>query len=89
MQAWGAKNYPALGVTLQKAVLTTLAVTLCISGLWCNTEGLLLAAGQDPAIAHGAARYLLLAIPGLVLLGLFECVKRYLMAQVRGWGRAG
>ncbi|EFN59041.1 hypothetical protein CHLNCDRAFT_19008 [Chlorella variabilis] len=80
-QAWGAKNFRALGITLQKAVITTLATTAAICVLWANMEPLLLALGQQEDIAAGAARYLLLSTPALLLAGMFECLKRYLMAQ--------
>ena len=82
-QAWGARNYRALGVTLQKAVVTTLATSLAVCLLWAHMEWLMLAVGQQPRIAAGAARFLLLATPALMFAGMFECIKRYLMAQVR------
>lgn len=77
----GAKNYRALGVTLQKAILTTLATSAGICLLWAHMEGLMTAVGQERAIAAGAARFLLLCTPALFCAGLFECLKRYLMAQ--------
>lgn len=43
------------------------------------------AMGQEDAVARGAARYLLLAMPALLCTGMFECLKRYLMAQVSVW----
>ena len=85
-QAWGARNYRALGVTLQKAVVTTLATSLAVCLLWAHVEPLMLGVGQQPRIAAGAARFLLLATPALIFAGMFECIKRYLMAQVGvGW----
>lgn len=77
----GAKNYPALGVNLQKAIVTTLATAAGICLLWAHAGGLMAAAGQEPAVAAGAARFLLLCTPALFCAGLFECLKRYLMAQ--------
>jgi Na+-driven multidrug efflux pump len=64
-------------------VITTLATTAVISVLWANIEPLMLAVGQSEVIALGAARYLRLAIPALLLTGMSECLKRYLQAQVR------
>lgn len=87
-QAWGARQYRLLGVHLQKALITTMASCAAISLLWTFVEPLLLAAGQEPEIVAGAARYLLLSIPALLAAGAFECCKRYLMAQVRARGRA-
>lgn len=38
-------------------------------------------AGQDPEIAKATAHYMLATIPTLVLMGISETGKRYLMAQ--------
>lgn len=41
---------------------------------------------QDPLLARSAARYLRLVTPALYFTALFEVLKRYLLAQVRGGG---
>ena len=49
-----------------------------------NLEGYIIfsgCAGQDPAIAAAAASYTLATTPSLMLVGITECGKRYLMAQ--------
>ncbi|GAB4817791.1 hypothetical protein N2152v2_004837 [Parachlorella kessleri] len=80
-QAFGAKQYRAVGIVLQRTLLITLLLGALICALWSQMEHLMLAMGQDPVIAAGAARYLHLAMPGLLVSGAFESIKRYLMAQ--------
>ena len=60
-QAWGAHNYRACGVNLQRCLILTLLLSTVVALLWPQAQWLLLAIGQDPTIARGAARYLLLA----------------------------
>ena len=86
-QAYGAGNYRAVGVALQRALALTglLAVAVCV--VWTQADVLLRALGQDAAIADGSARFLTLAIPAMLGMAAFECLKRYLMAQVgEAWG---
>lgn len=45
MQAYGARNYGALGIVLQQAVVISTAVFLVILALWTQVHHLLLAAG--------------------------------------------
>lgn len=85
-QAYGAGSYRLVGVVLQRAIILTTLLVAAVAALWTQAERLLHLLGQDPAIAGGAARYLLLAIPALLFTGMFEASKRYLMAQV-GEGR--
>jgi hypothetical protein len=61
-----------------------------VCGGWTQIGRLMLAIGQDAEIVRGAARYLQLSMPALLIAGTFECLKRYLMAQVRKvWGKRG
>lgn len=57
LQAYGAGSYKALGLVLQRALLITWFTCLPIMLLWAHSESLMLALGQQPAIAAGAARY--------------------------------
>ncbi len=43
------------------------------------------AAGQKKDIVEGAVMYLLLSAPALFCYVIAECLKRYLLAQVRPW----
>jgi MATE family multidrug resistance protein len=80
-QAYGARNYRAVGVALQRAVALTLVLAAGVCALWTQVERILVGLGQDPALAAGAARFLHLSMPSLFFLALGEALKRYLMAQ--------
>jgi MATE family multidrug resistance protein len=66
---------------LQRALLICWLVCLPITLLWQHMEPLLLALGQEPQIAAGAAAYLSALTPSLYCYAAQECLKRYLMAQ--------
>ena len=46
------------------------------------TEELLLLTGQDPAVANYAHLYTLYLIPGVLFFNLFECIRRFMNAQL-------
>lgn len=50
----GAKNYKALGVYLQRAVITTLLISALICVLWFNIEGLVRGGGR--VLQHAGRR---------------------------------
>eukprot|EP00775_Hariotina_reticulata_P009063 gene9063-9233_t len=80
-QAYGAGTYKALGLVLQRALLILWLVCAPICVLWSYAEPLLLALGQQPAVARGAAMYLRLITPSLFSTALLQCLTRYLLAQ--------
>ncbi|KAF8063707.1 DTX14 [Scenedesmus sp. PABB004] len=80
-QAYGARSYKTLGLVLQRAVVITWLACLPITLLWAHSERVMLALGQDPHIAAGAATYLWAITPTLFMAALTECLKRYLLAQ--------
>lgn len=80
-QAFGARNYRACGVALQRCMLIALLISAGVAALWVQTEPLLLAIGQDAAIAAGVARFLHLAMPAMASVGMFESIKRFLQAE--------
>ncbi|KAL4427911.1 hypothetical protein ABPG75_002000 [Micractinium tetrahymenae] len=80
-QAYGAGRYHLVGLVLQRALLLLSLLAAAVAAAWTQAEPLLLALGQDPAIARGTAQFLLRAAPGLWFTGIFEALKRYLMAQ--------
>lgn len=75
-QAYGARAYRSVGVVLQRALLIVTLLTAALAALWTRSEGLLLLAGQDPAIAAMAAHYILRMLPALYCVGLSEAFKR-------------
>ncbi|PSC70154.1 MATE efflux family [Micractinium conductrix] len=80
-QAMGAGRPHLLGLVLQRALLLLSLLAAAVAACWTQVEPLLLALGQDPAIAHGTARFMLRATPALLFTAIFEAQKRYLMAQ--------
>lgn len=80
-QAFGAKKYSLLGLTLHKTVLLLLMVSIPVSALWLNMEQILLLCGQDRAIAAQAQSYLLYSLPDLLALSILHPLRIYLRAQ--------
>jgi len=83
-QAYGARNYPLLGLFLQRAVLVCAALCVPIAAAWLNAAPLLVALGQEPALAAAAGRYLGLCVPALFLSVGIECLRRFLVTQRAG-----
>jgi MATE family multidrug resistance protein len=84
-QAYGARNYPLVGLFLQRAILVCAALCVPIAALWLNAAPILEhAMGQEPALAAVAGRYLGLCIPALFLSVGIECLRRYLVTQRAG-----
>jgi MATE family multidrug resistance protein len=80
-QAYGAGNYNNLGVLLQRAMLVCATVCAPVACLWLVSGPLLIAAGQEPAIAAEAACYLAACAPCLFLSVASECLRKFLQAQ--------
>ena len=80
-QAWGAKEYLKLGAALQLALLVCSAAFIPVAAMWMIMGPLLIAGGQEPALARGVADYLLWLLPGLFAGILVECLKRYQQGQ--------
>lgn len=81
-QAYGARDYAQVGVTLQRGVcVNQLAATVVAWGLWAGVGPLLVAVGQDGEIARLAMRYLRLCTPALYCHALDTCLVRFLLVQ--------
>lgn len=80
-QAFGAKKYTLLGLTMQRAVLLLLCTSLPITLLWLNMEKILLIFNQDPNIAREAQSYILYSLPDLLTQSLLHPIRIYLRAQ--------
>lgn len=68
-QDWGARNYSAIGVTLQRGYL----VLLCLAdgplvALWLLAEPLLRALGQHPDVCKLVGIYVKIRIPGIFFM---------------------
>lgn len=68
-QAFGAGSYRLVGVVLQRAVILTSLLVVAVAWLWSQAERLLLALGQDAAIATGvgAGAAVMVACTGLLV----------------------
>ncbi|KAL2556022.1 MATE efflux family protein [Forsythia ovata] len=80
-QAFGAKKYTLLGISLQKTVILLLLTSFPISLLWLNMENILLFFQQDKAIATQAQAYLFYSIPDLLAQSLLHPLRIYLRTQ--------
>ncbi|KAF3446530.1 hypothetical protein FNV43_RR11710 [Rhamnella rubrinervis] len=80
-QAYGAKQWKLLGLTLQRTVLLLLSTSLPISFMWLNMKTILLWCGQDHQISSVAQTFILFSIPDLFFLSLLHPLRIYLRTQ--------
>lgn len=80
-QAFGSKNWPLIGLTLQRTILILLSACLPIGLLWVNLEKILLALGQDASITAVASTYCLFSLPDLLANSLLQPLRVYLRSQ--------
>ncbi|XP_045828316.1 protein DETOXIFICATION 48 [Trifolium pratense] len=80
-QAYGAKQWKILGLTLQRTVLLLLSTSIPISFIWFNMKRILLFSGQDQEISSMAQTFILFSIPDLFLLSILHPLRIYLRTQ--------
>ncbi|MBA0566017.1 hypothetical protein Golob_010868, partial [Gossypium lobatum] len=80
-QAYGAKQWKLLGLTLQRTVLLLLSACIPISFMWVNMKAILLWCGQNQEISSVAHTFILFAIPDLFFLSLLHPLRIYLRTQ--------
>ncbi|BAT75947.1 hypothetical protein LR48_Vigan01g223000 [Vigna angularis] len=80
-QAFGAKRFKLLGLTMQRTVLLLLLTSLFISFFWLNIKKLLLLCGQEEDIANEAQFYIYYSLPDLILQSLLHPLRIYLRSQ--------
>ncbi|EOY23090.1 hypothetical protein QUC31_008085 [Theobroma cacao] len=80
-QAFGARKYTLLGITLQRTVLLLFVSSLPISLLWINMKTILILCGQDETIATEAQSYLVYSVPDLLAQSLLHPLRIYLRTQ--------
>ncbi|XP_021284405.1 protein DETOXIFICATION 48 [Herrania umbratica] len=80
-QAYGAKPWKLLGLTLQRTVLLLLSASIPISFMWVNMKGILLWCGQDQEISSVARTFIIFSIPDLFFLSLLHPLRIYLRTQ--------
>ncbi|KAG4378934.1 hypothetical protein AAZX31_17G127600 [Glycine max] len=81
-QAFGAKRFKLLGLTMQRTVLLLL-ITSCLISLffWLNMKKILLLCAQEQDIANEAELYIFYSLPDLVLQSLLHPLRIYLRSQ--------
>ncbi|XP_052185330.1 protein DETOXIFICATION 49-like [Diospyros lotus] len=80
-QAFGAKKYSLLSVSLQRSVLLLISTSFPIALIWINMKKILLFCGQDESIAKEAQVYILYSLPDLFAQSLLHPLKIYLQTQ--------
>lgn len=80
-QAYGAKQWKLLGLTLQRTVLLLLSTSVPISFMWLNMKRILMWCGQDEEISSVAQTFILFSIPDLFFLSLLHPLRVYLRTQ--------
>ncbi|XP_017243740.1 protein DETOXIFICATION 49 [Daucus carota subsp. sativus] len=80
-QAFGAKRYTDLGLSLQRTILLLLVTSFPVAVLWLSVRRILLLCGQDEAIAIEAQSYLLYSLPDLLAQSLLHPIRIYLRTQ--------
>ncbi|MED6194781.1 Protein DETOXIFICATION 49 [Stylosanthes scabra] len=80
-QAFGAKRYKLLGLTMQRTVLLLLLTSTFIAALWLNMKKILLFCGQQHDIATEAQSFILFSLPDLVAQSFLHPLRIYLRTQ--------
>ncbi|XP_022759763.1 protein DETOXIFICATION 49-like [Durio zibethinus] len=80
-QAFGAKRYKLLGLTMQRMILLLLLTSIVIASLWFNMKNILLFCGQDENIANEAQSYILYSLPDLLAQSILHPLRTYLRTQ--------
>lgn len=80
-QAFGAGQVAMLGVYLQRSWIVLTAAALLMVPFFVFAEQLLLAIGQDAAVAHEAARFALYILPGTFSFAVNFPTAKFLQAQ--------
>ncbi|XP_047325958.1 protein DETOXIFICATION 49-like [Impatiens glandulifera] len=80
-QAFGAKKFSLIGISLQRTVLLLLLTSFPIAFLWINMKTILLFFGQKESIAIEAQSYLFFSLPDLLAQSLLHPLRIYLRTQ--------
>ena len=80
-QTYGSDNKHKLGILVQRGILLLLLCLMPCFGLHVNTERFLIAADQDPVLAHLCGDYMLIAIPGIAAFSVFLTLAKYVQCH--------
>ncbi|XP_036767528.1 multidrug and toxin extrusion protein 2 isoform X7 [Manis pentadactyla] len=85
LQSFGSPNKKHVGVLLQRGTLVLLLCCLPCWALFLNTEQILLLFRQDPTVARLTQEYVLIFIPALPVVFLYNLLAKYLQNQGIIW----
>lgn len=77
----GSKDKGNLGVLLQRGMFVLTGFYVVVVVVWCFSEHIFRALGQDEVICIQSAKFLQLLAPGGLGYIWFECMKKFLQAQ--------
>ncbi len=80
-QAHGARDGERAGRALHAGLLVALVLSAALGCLWLATERVLLATGQDPALARMAHAYTLVQIPSIPFFLVYTALRQYLQGR--------
>lgn len=80
-QAYGAKQYQAVGLHLHSCIISLLMVSVSLSLIWVMLGKILIFIGQDPLISVEAGKYAMWMIPGLFAYAILQSLMKFLQSQ--------
>ncbi|KAL2634656.1 hypothetical protein R1flu_006135 [Riccia fluitans] len=80
-QAYGARRWKLIGLTLQRTILVLFCACLPISILWMNMKKLLMLCGQKEDILAVAHTFLMFSLPDLAAQAILNPMRIYLRSQ--------
>jgi len=80
-QAFGARNFTEVSLSLQRCALLCTFIVLLISILWLTASHWLRFLGQDEEVGALAATYLAILLPGVCCYMVTQCLQNWLSAQ--------
>nr|XP_012327495.1 multidrug and toxin extrusion protein 2 isoform X3 [Aotus nancymaae] len=80
-QSFGSPNKKHVGVILQRGTLVLLLCCLPCWALFLNTQHILLLFRQDPEVSRLTQDYVMIFIPGLPVIFLYNLLAKYLQNQ--------
>ncbi|GCB79390.1 hypothetical protein scyTo_0016951 [Scyliorhinus torazame] len=80
-QTFGSKNLKRIGVILQRGILILMIACFPCWAIFINTENILLAFKQSPEVAKLTSTYVMIFVPALPAVFLYQLEMRYLQNQ--------
>eukprot|EP01016_Furgasonia_blochmanni_P055928 TRINITY_DN9435_c0_g1_i1.p1 TRINITY_DN9435_c0_g1~~TRINITY_DN9435_c0_g1_i1.p1 ORF type:complete len:454 (-),score=63.50 TRINITY_DN9435_c0_g1_i1:169-1530(-) len=80
-QAFGNRDYKLMSVYFHKALVCQVLVQMIVGVVMWNAQTILLTVGYEEVTCEIAAEYIRAAIPSIVSIGFFDCIKTYFHAQ--------